>query len=134
MREATKAALDVARQWRERIGYDGPYVLPKASAKGKGETYTASALWSALKAAEGKSGVPTLPRRAAHGYRRGLTGDVLEETGDPLLALQAVGDSDLRMAKHYLKKRNARVADAFKALDAKHPTTPTTTEPEAKGE
>ena len=134
MREATKAALDVARQWRERIGYDGPYVLPKASAKGKGETYTASALWSALKAAEGKSGVPTLPRRAAHGYRRGVTGDVLEETGDPLLALQAVGDSDLRMAKHYLKKRNARVADAFKALDAKHPTTPTTTEPEAKGE
>lgn len=134
MREGTKAALEVARQWRNVTGYAGPWVLPKGSAKGKGETYTSSALWSALKAAEAKAGVERKARRGAHGYRRGLTGDVLAETGDPLLALQAVGDSDIRMAKHYLKKRNTRVVDAFKSLDAKVSKESKATETEAKGE
>ena len=50
-----------------------------------------------------------------------LAGDVLEATGDPLLALQAIGDADARQAQRYLKKRDDRTRKAFDARRGSSP-------------
>ena len=53
--------------------------------------------------------------RSGHGFRRGLVGDLLEAGNDMDLALKAIGDRDLRMAKHYAIKRNERIEAALSA-------------------
>jgi hypothetical protein len=44
-----------------------------------------------------------------HGFRRGVAGDLLEVTGDFKLALDFIGDVDLRQARRYLKARYSRL-------------------------
>lgn len=117
IRAGTSAALEVAMQWRGAMDYEGPWVLPAGSSKNTGGVYTIQSLWAALKAAEARSGVTRLSRRGGHGLRRKFMGDVNEATGDPALALLAAGDTDLRQANTYLKKRDARVKAAFDRLD-----------------
>lgn len=117
IRAATREALRVAREWREKIGYEGPWVLPAGSSKNAGDVYTIQSLWAALKAAEARSGVARLKRRGGHALRRKVAGDVNAATGDPALALLSIGDTDLRMANQYLKKRDERVKGAFDRLD-----------------
>jgi len=72
--------------------------------------------WLALTKAEKVSGVGHKPRRATHGLRRGVAGDVLAQTGDPKLALDFIGD-DLRQAERYLKVRFERLDRAAAAID-----------------
>lgn len=50
-----------------------------------------------------------------------VAGPVLEETGDPVLAMQFIGDSDLRMVTKYLKRREDRLRAAAELLDRKGP-------------
>jgi hypothetical protein len=57
-------------------------------------------------------------RRAGHGLRRLLAGEVNALTGDAMLAMLSIGDRDIRQANRYLKKRDTRVRGAFDALDA----------------
>lgn len=131
LRDATREALRVAREWREKSGYEGPWVIPagsvKGGAEGKGRNrwitdsdkpYTIQSLWSALRSAQLRAGVEVKKGRGGHGFRKKLAGDVNAETGDPALALMTIGDTDLRQANTYVQKRDVRVKDVFDRLDA----------------
>lgn len=109
----TREILTVARAWRERDQYTGPWLLYSGHALNTGETYTISSLWLALKKAEKKAGIAKVRWRAGHGFRRGLVGDLLAAGNDMDLALKAIGDSDPRMAKSYAVKRNERIDRAL---------------------
>jgi integrase len=113
MRDATKAALRVAEAWTGGgMGWVLPgYVRDEAP-------YTIQALWAALRRAEERSGVTRLKGRAGHGLRRLLAGEVNALTGDAKLAMDAIGDRDIRQAERYLTVREDRIAAAFVALDA----------------
>ena len=118
MREGTIKALAVAAE--KRVG-ENPWVLPSRTYRtGRviiGETYTAQSLWAALKSAEKRAGISHVSRRGAHGLRRLLAGDVQALTGDPILAMQAIGDTDVRQAERYIKKRDDRISAVFDDLD-----------------
>lgn len=123
MRDATREALRVAREWRAKMEYEGPWIIPAGSSKNANDVYTIQSLWAALKGAERRSGVEVKKGRGGHGLRRKVVGDVNDEMGDPALALLSIGDTDLRQANSYLKKRDARVKGAFDRLDANAKTT-----------
>lgn len=110
----TRSILDVARAWARREGYTGDYVLFPGQAAGrlhpsKQAHYSIQSLTDAIHSAEERAGVEAIKWRAGHGFRRGLVGDLVDTTGDVTLALQAVGDRDLSMAKHYRLRRNDKV-------------------------
>ena len=113
MRDATKVALRVAEHW---TGGEG-WVLPGYAAPD--QPYTIQSLWGALRRAEQRAGVSRLKGRAGHGLRRLLAGEVAALTGDAKLAMDAIGDRDIRMADRYLKVREDRIAEAFAALDGR---------------
>jgi integrase len=154
MTHGARVALIVAQQWRDRDGYTGPWVFytprrqPWHGADDDRATWTAQALWLALRKAERRGGVRHLPSRAMHGFRRAVAGDVLELTRDLKLALDWIGDVDLGMARRYLRPRNPRLEEAAAAVDRllgeigdrnRHVTVTDSpkswdTEPEASGE
>lgn len=115
--------LDVVRDAARREGYAGPYVFPPgqrdAQRHAAGANMSALAHYSiqsftdALHRAERRAGMPPVKWRAGHGFRRGLMGDLADATGDVTLALQAIGDRDLRMASHYRVRRADRVNAAI---------------------
>jgi integrase len=109
----TREILAVARAWRARDRYTGPWLLYSGHALNKGETYTISSLWLALAKAERKAKIDKVKWRAGHGFRRGLVGDLLAAGNDMDLALKAIGDSDPRMAKSYAVRRNERIDRAL---------------------
>lgn len=111
----TRELLAVARAWRERKAYEGPYLLFPGSALSKSPIWTIQSLWSVLETAEATAGIPKIKFRGGHGFRRGLVGDLLEAGNDMDLALKAIGDRDPRMAKHYAVKRNERIERALAA-------------------
>lgn len=113
IRQATRTALEIARAHRE----ESPYVLPSGSKKNKGSCYTIGALYLALRGAETRAGIKHLPQRGAHGLRRLLAGDINEATGDPALAMMAIGD-DIKQASRYIQKRDNRMREVFEQLDA----------------
>ena len=113
MNDTARQLLAVAKHWREQEGYDGPWVFFTARPTRNSETYTIQSLWSALKEAEKKAGVAPIKFRAGHGFRRGLVGDLLQDGASIELALQAIGDKDLRMHKHYAIKRDERVNESL---------------------
>ena len=117
LRQGTIAALTVARDHRAREEYAGPWIFPPVSAKSAQETYSQQSFWGAIRAAETRASIPHRRGRAAHGLRRLLAGEVNALTGDPVLALHAIGDTDVRQAQRYLKQREDRVRDAFAELD-----------------
>jgi integrase len=130
MRDATREALRVAREWRTKSGYEGPWVIPAGSVKGGEDTkrrnrwktdsdqpYTIQSLWAALRSAQTRAGVELKKGRGGHSFRRTFAGDVNAETGDPALALLSIGDTDLRQANTYVQKRDERVKNAFERLD-----------------
>jgi integrase len=127
MRDATREAFRIAREWRAKNEYEGPWIIPAGSSKNANDVYTIQSLWSALKGAERRSGVEVKKGRGGHGLRRKVMGDVNAEMGDPALALLAIGDTDIRQANTYLKKRDERVKDSFKRLDLNAKTAAETT-------
>ncbi len=114
LRAASLAALEVARA---RTGGRG-WVLPGFGRGDVEAPYTIQALWSALKRAEARAGIPHRSRRGGHGFRRLVAGDVAAATGDGMLALSAIGDRDPRQAERYIKAREDRLRDVFDRMDA----------------
>lgn len=119
MRSLTITALAEAWRWRVMTDYKGPWVLFSGSKKNKGETYSAQSLWAALKEAEERAGITHLKGRGAHGLRRLLAGNVAALTGDAVLAMRSIGDTDVRMANRYLKNRPDQITAVFKDLDSR---------------
>lgn len=117
IRAGARLAIEAALRWREKMGYKGPWLLPAGSSKNKGETYTLRAFWVALREAERRAGIKNERGRGGHGFRRMLAGDVAELLGDPVAGLHAIGDSDIRQAERYIKRRDEKLEDAFKRLD-----------------
>lgn len=116
----TRAILDVARRWARRLGYDGDVILFPAQAEGRRHPsglahYSIQSLTNQIHRAEAKAGIESIRYRAGHGFRRGLVGDLADETGDVMLALQAIGDRDPRMAANYRIRRNDRIAGALQS-------------------
>jgi integrase len=120
-RDAVRA-LRIARVWRVRDGYQGPYVfyaVKHANRRGEegGRPYTYSALVGQLHRAGDRAGVRHIPFRAMHGFRRTSAGNVLDATdGNVKAAADWIGDSDLRVVSKYLKKREARQRDVAAKL------------------
>jgi integrase len=122
LRKQTKQMLEIAQHWHEEMGITSEWVIPASRLDNKQPVYSQQSLWKALKKAENAAGVKRLDGRGAHGFRRMLAGNVWEEMGDAKLAMEAIGDKDLRQMQRYLKNRPERLAEAFKRLDAKEPT------------
>lgn len=135
------AALETARYWRERSGYDGPWVLyagggrkaigtpahgnarhgRKVRTADQDEAYTYGALWLKLVAAEKAAAVPHQDRRALHGFRKMVSGNVADRTGDDRLGMQFIGDRDMKQAKKYLKRRDERMERAADSVETQAP-------------
>lgn len=132
MPEPVREALWVAYGWRIYEGYPGRYVFfgvqrrtrgtaLRPTSRGHGrrawdlhagivvdeKPWTYSAYNARLHAAERASGIAPQKYRAAHGFRRGVFGDVLEDTdGNYKRAADWIGDEDIRIGRrHYDKKR-----------------------------
>lgn len=95
------AALRTAWHHRTRLKKDSPWVF-----YGKGtQPFTYGAFHHALLAAERRAGIPHLPYRGAHGFRRHAINQARQHTGDAALAMLWVGDTDLRQAPSYVRAR-----------------------------
>lgn len=116
----TRRILEVLRRAAIAEGYTGPYVFPpgqrdtqrqapRANASQRAH-YSIQSFTDTLHRAERRAGLTPVKWRAGHGFRRGLMGDLADETGDVAFALQAIGDRDLRMAQHYRVRRDDRVS------------------------
>lgn len=116
-RDAVRA-LRIARVWRRRIGYTGPYVLPGARGKRKATgPYTYQALNYQLRHAAKRAGVRWVPYRAMHGFRRMVLGNVLALTGNLTRAGQWIGDTDARtLSRSYVRERPEELRDVAEGL------------------
>lgn len=135
------AALETAKYWRARCNYEGPWVLfagggnkpigskvhgnarhgRKLRTEAQDTAYTYQAAWIKLVAAEQRAGVEHKPRRAFHGFRKMVAGNVTDRTGDDRLGMQYIGDRDMKQAKKYLKRRNSRMERAALSVETKAP-------------
>jgi integrase len=138
LRLAAWAAIETARYWRARDGYVGDFVFyssHRQTARGD-QHYKVQAFWQMLRNAEDQAEVPHRPWRAAHGFRRMVTGDLWEEfKGDLKLVMDFTGHTDLRSFQKYLKQRDDRLAAAIAAADARErdPESGTQEAPELAG-
>jgi integrase len=119
LRIPAQMAIEIALEWRAREDYNGPWLFFPNHASNTRPVWSQQSLWWALRAAEKRAGITHKDRRAAHGLRRMLAGEVAAATGDFLLGLRSIGDEDPRRATEYLKTRDDRVLDAFAKVDAK---------------
>lgn len=118
LREPTLAALAAAWAWRERVGYAGPWVIPANNPRSKRDgSYSPQSLIASLRTAEKRAKVPYLKGRGPHGMRRLLSGEVAYATGNALLAMRAIGDTDARQVNRYILERDDEVRAAFEAVD-----------------
>ncbi len=144
LRVGTYSALLTAKWWRERTAREGtpPPAEPswvffstdaRSSTRADGRempgVYRIQAFWSALQQAERAAGVPHMALRAAHGFRRMVAGEVLAQTGDPKLAMDFIGDTDLRVMQRYLKRRDDRLTAVALQLDTPKGATEVPREP-----
>lgn len=114
MRSHTRAVL--GRLWDSFGQPTEGWVFPAKRKDAKSPVYTMQSLWWALTEAEKRAGVEHKPNRATHAYRRRLSGDLAETVGDGE-AMRAIGDTDIRQAGRYIKRRKKRVSDALRRLD-----------------
>lgn len=116
---ATYSALLVARRrWelaREEFGIEPPWVL--FALNDKTQAYSYQSLHYQLTQAEQRAGVPHLPFRALHGGRRMVVSEITERTGDRMLGLEYVGDTDPKMARKYDKRMQQRIDNAGEVLN-----------------
>jgi integrase len=119
LRDLTRKAIEYAGYWAHERDEIGEWVLPAGSSKNGAETYSIQSLWSALCKAEKRAGIPHMKGRGAHGLRRMLAGNVATLTGDAVLAMKSIGDTDVRMANRYLKNRPDEMTSVFERLDSR---------------
>ncbi len=125
--------LRIARVWRRRLEYDGPFVFPAGVTEQRGQTrerkaweldpshkrvgtkttrraadkpYTYSAVNGALRTAAKRAGVRWIEQRAMHGFRRYVLNNALKLTGNLSLAGRYIGDTDMRtLTRSYVRDR-----------------------------
>jgi integrase len=103
-------ALRIARVWRARIEYAGPWVFAPArvSSAKQGESWGYSAANYALRELcdRCQPAVDWVKGRAFHGFRKHSAGEIHRLTGSERSAADWIGDKDVKVVrKHYLKKR-----------------------------
>jgi hypothetical protein len=70
-----------------------------------------------------------------HGFRRAVAGDVARSTGNLKLAMEYIGDTDVRRAREYFQVRPDHLKEAASVMDREHPDrTQTVPEPGAAAE
>jgi integrase len=118
IRAATRASLDLAAENRRRAGYSGPWVFFSTYVRTYGPggrrtheyaPYSLMSLYAALRKAEERAGVCHGYRRALHGFRRMVAGEVFDATKDVVATMEFIGDRDITMAQRYIKRRIDRV-------------------------
>jgi len=115
LRTPTRAVL--ARLWDAADNPTEGWVFPSRRTGAASETYTVQSYWWALREAEKRAEIPHRARRAAHGFRRMIAGDLVDATGSAHLAMEGIGDRSVKMAETYVKRRTGRTARALKELD-----------------
>lgn len=113
--------LRIARVWRDRIDYRGPFVLPgdhNRQKKARGDRpYKYQSLNQSLRHAAERAGVQWIDYRALHGFRRMVVGNVLAATGNLVRAGQYIGDSDVRtLQRSYVRERPEQLRDVAAAM------------------
>jgi integrase len=102
-------AMWVAYGWRCTQGYDGPFVFYGVQQRRKlaGKPWTYQAYAKALHDAEARAGIDAVKYRAAHGFRRGIAGDVHAATGSSKTAAEWIGDKSVKIVeRHYILSRD----------------------------
>ena len=64
-----------------------------------------------------RKGIPHQAFRAGHGGRRMVMGNVLAATGDLMTAMNYIGDTDLKQAKSYDRRRQERIEKASTTIE-----------------
>ncbi|MDB4871996.1 MAG: hypothetical protein JWL97_3000 [Gemmatimonadales bacterium] len=64
-----------------------------------------------------RKGIAHEAYRSGHGGRRMVMGNVLETTGDLMTAMNYIGDSDLKQAKSYDRRRQQRIDKASETIE-----------------
>lgn len=105
-------ALDRASAWARKDGYQGlgcwVFYTPRRLWKGDRPMTYQGINWM-IREAEKRAGVPHVHMNAAHRFRRGAFGNVIDLTGgDVNKAMQWIGDTDPKVASRYLKQRDER--------------------------
>lgn len=141
---AAVRVLRLARVWRHRLGYVGPYVIPSATSAGRGvarelkawqrdprhkqvglktrrvvrdRPYSYGALHYQLQEAAARASVRWIPYRAMHGFRRLVLGNALALTGNLVRAGQFIGDVDMRtLTRSYVRERPEDLRDVARAM------------------
>lgn len=116
----TKPAVHALRICRDRakaLGVTSPFVLFSSKHTRPDLAYTPQSLWAGLVRAEERAGVQHCRQRAAHGIRRSVSNEFRHSTSDPLLALRAIGDTDVRQLPKYQQDDLDDLRAAFKARD-----------------
>jgi integrase len=132
-------AFWVAYGWRLHDRYTGPYVFFGAQATTRGivrqrkawekapkkvrvvvdKPWSYQAFNQALHNAEGRADVPNIKYRAAHGFRRGVVGDLIDKYGSEKLAAEWIGDKDVRVVKDsYVMEREDRMRKVAEGMNS----------------
>lgn len=120
-RDAVRA-LRIAKVWRARIGYDGPFIIPGDAKRQKHRhkplgAYSYQALNQALRNAADRAGVTWIDYRAMHGFRRMVLNNALALTGNLTRAGQFIGDTDMRtLTRSYVRVRSEELRDVADGL------------------
>lgn len=111
------AALTVAREWREKDGYAGAWIFYTARRNWKGDRpMTYGGVGWMLREAERRAGVAHVRMNAAHRFRRGVVGDIVDATGGNVrLAMSWIGDG-VRQAARYVKERDEQLRGVAQLL------------------
>jgi integrase len=121
--KAVTEALWVAYGWRIARGYTGPFVFfsPNEKRQSADRPWTYAAAVARLHDAERLAGIAPVKWRGAHGFRRGIAGDVYEQTGSEKAAAEYIGDKSVRIVSDkYLLEREGRlrtIADQLEGRD-----------------
>jgi integrase len=102
-------AFWVAYGWRVAQGYTGRFVFYAAarSVRDDDRPWTYQAFSAALHKAEERAGMTKTKYRGAHGFRRGIAGDIHAATGSSKSAADWIGDRSVKVVeRHYLLERD----------------------------
>lgn len=107
----------LSRIWEAKDRPGSGWVLPAASPRSGQPTYTIGAFWRALQNAEVRAKVPHLKGRGGHGFRRLLAGNVAAATGNAKMAMDAIGDRDIKQLNRYVQVREGDLRSVFATMD-----------------
>jgi hypothetical protein len=73
-----------------------------------------------------RAGVTHRRYRGMHGFRRAVAGDVARSTGNLKLAMEYIGDTDIRRAREYIQVRPDHLREAASIMDRDRSNRPQT--------